>query len=157
MFISQAWAQAAGGGGAGAGIEQFLPFLLIIVVFYFLLIRPQQAKAKRHKELIKNLRRGDRVLTSGGILGNVAKVINDGEIQVEIAEGVKVRVLRTAVTEVLAKTEPVAGGAKDKSSDGETAANDSSDDSADAAPAPETKPAPPQGIAGLLSRFLGGK
>ena len=103
MFISEAWAQAAGGGGgAGAGIQQFLPFLLIIVVFYFLLIRPQQAKAKRHKELIKNLRRGDRVVTTGGILATVSKVINDGEIQVEISEGVRVRILRNAVTEVLA-------------------------------------------------------
>jgi len=155
MFISQAWAQAAGG-GAGAGIEQFLPFLLIIVVFYFLLIRPQQAKAKRHKELIKNLRRGDRVLTSGGILGTVVKVINDGEIQVELAENVRVRVLRTAVTEVLAKTEPVS---KDKASDGtsdDLAANDSSDDSSNEPPPPSPPPAP-QGIAGLLSRFLGGK
>ena len=105
MFISQAWAQAAGGGGAG-GIEQFLPFVLIIVVFYFLLIRPQQAKAKRHKELIKNVRRGDRVVTQGGILATVAKVINDGEVQVEISEGVRVRVLRNSITEVLAKTEP---------------------------------------------------
>jgi preprotein translocase subunit YajC len=150
MFISKAWAQAAGGGGgAGAGIQQFLPFLLIIVVFYFLLIRPQQAKAKRHKELIKNLRRGDRVVTQGGILGTVSKVINDGEVQVELAEGVRVRILRNAVTEVLAKTEPVAAKEGDESAANDDAAND--------APPPETKPAPPQGIAGLLSRFLGGK
>jgi len=153
MFISEAWAQAAGGGGgAAAGIQQFLPFLLIIVVFYFLLIRPQQAKAKRHKELIKNLRRGDRVVTTGGILATVSKVINDGEVQVEISEGVRVRILRNAVTEVLAKTEPVSAKEGD-----EAASTDAANDSSAEAPAPETKPAPPQGIAGLLSRFLGGK
>ena len=146
MFISQAWAQAAGGGGAG-GIEQFLPFVLIIVVFYFLLIRPQQAKAKRHKELIKNVRRGDRVVTQGGILATVAKVINDGEVQVEISEGVRVRILRNAITEVLAKTEPLSKMADDAAD---------ADSTEEAAP-PPAPPAPPPGIAGLLSRFLGGK
>jgi preprotein translocase subunit YajC len=152
MFINEAWAQAAGGGGSAGGIEQFLPFVLIIVVFYFLLIRPQQAKAKRHKELIKNVRRGDRVVTQGGLLGTVSKVINDGEIQVEISEGVRVRILRNAITEVLAKTEPAAGAASSaKSSD------DASDESSSEDAPPPSPPAPPPGIAGLISRFLGGK
>jgi len=153
MFISEAWAQAGGGGGgAGGAIQQFLPLILIVVVFYFLLIRPQQQKAKRHKEMIRNLRRGDRVVTQGGILGNVSKVINDGEVQVEIAENVRVRVLRSSITEVLAKTEPVAAKEGDGASADASAANDASGD----APAIEAKPATPPGIAGLLSRFLGG-
>ena len=157
MFISEAWAQSAGGAGGLGGIEQFLPLVLIFVVFYFLMIRPQQAKQKKHKEMVKNLRRGDRVLTNGGLFGTVAKVITDSEIQVEIAEGVRVRILRTAVTEVLAKTEPLSKEKKDgetsSSSEGESASDAANDSEA----APPPAPPAPQGIAGLLSKFLGGK
>jgi preprotein translocase subunit YajC len=159
MFISEAWAQAAGGGGGTGGlggIQGILPFVLIFVVFYFLLIRPQQQKAKRHKELVKNLRRGDRVVTQGGILATVSKVINDGEVQVEIAENVRVRVLRNSVTEVLAKTEPVASKDGDEPATGD-AAKDAGDDSAGEAPAPQPKPTQLQGVAGLISRFLGNR
>jgi preprotein translocase subunit YajC len=115
MFISQAFAQAAGGPAAGglAGMEQFLPLVLIFVVFYFLLLRPQQKKIKQHKEMVTQLRRGDSVVTQGGFIGTIHKVVSDTEVIVEIAEGVRVRVVRSAIAEVIAKTEPVAG-AKDK-------------------------------------------
>ncbi|HLN25494.1 MAG TPA: preprotein translocase subunit YajC [Patescibacteria group bacterium] len=116
MFISQAFAQAAGGPAAGglAGMEQFLPLVLIFVVFYFLLLRPQQQKIKQHKELVAQLRRGDRVVTQGGFIGTINKVVSDTEVIVEIAEGVRVRVVRSAIAEVVSKTEPVAGAAKDE-------------------------------------------
>lgn len=108
MLISDAFAQAAGGaGGDGNFLVSLAPLLLIFVVFYFLLIRPQQKKVKQHKELIAALRRGDRIVTSGGIVGTVSKVIDEQFLQVEIAEGVRVRLLRGMVTEVMAKAEPV--------------------------------------------------
>ncbi|HYD29694.1 MAG TPA: preprotein translocase subunit YajC [Azospirillaceae bacterium] len=115
MFISTAYAQAASG-TAPAGLDQlmqFAPLVLIFVVFYFLLIRPQQKRMKEHKALLESLRRGDRVVTGGGIIGTVTKVGTDDEIQVEIADGVKVRVLRGTITQILAKTEPTkSDGAK---------------------------------------------
>jgi preprotein translocase subunit YajC len=116
MFVSPAYAQAAGaaGGGSMAALEQFLPLVLIFVVFYFLLIRPQQKKMKQHKEMLGQLRRGDRVVTSGGILGTVNKLISDTEVSVEIAEGVRVRVLRSTISDILSKTEPVAGAKDEK-------------------------------------------
>jgi preprotein translocase subunit YajC len=106
MFVSPAYAQAAGGGGGLGGLEPLLPLILIFVVFYFLLIRPQQKKQKAHRELIANLRRGDRVVTAGGLIGQVTRVVDEKELMVEIAEGVRVRVLRAMVSEVLSKTEP---------------------------------------------------
>jgi preprotein translocase subunit YajC len=87
---------------------QFLPLVLIFVVFYFLLIRPQQKKAKDHKTMLDALRRGDRVVTGGGIIGTVARVDNPEEATVEIADGVRVRVLRGTITSVLAKPDPAA-------------------------------------------------
>jgi preprotein translocase subunit YajC len=115
MFISTAYAQAAGGGFASnEALVQFLPLVLIFVVFYFLLIRPQQKKAKDHKALLSQLRRGDRVVTGGGIIGTIAKVISDEEVSVEIAEGTRVRVLRSTITTILARTEP-AGKEPDES------------------------------------------
>ena len=107
MLISPAYAQSLGG-GEGAMIMQILPIVLIFAVFYFLLIRPQQKKVRQHRELISALRRGDRVVTAGGIIGTVAKVVNDTEILVEIAEGVRVRVVRAQISEVLSKTAPAA-------------------------------------------------
>ncbi len=103
MFVSPAYAQA---GGATAGFEAFLPLILIFVVFYFLLIRPQQKKAKQHREMLGAIRRGDKIVTGGGIEGTVTKVIDDGVLQVEIAEGIKVRVQRGMVATVLSRTEP---------------------------------------------------
>src|SRR5258706_15831893 len=93
---------------------QFLPLLLIFVVFYFLLIRPQQKRAKDHKVMLSNLRRGDKVVTGGGIIGTVAKVVGDDEVAIDIAEGTRVRVVRSTITSVLARTEPVAGKDKDE-------------------------------------------
>lgn len=113
MLISPAYAQAVGG-AEGAVIMQILPILLIFAVFYFLLIRPQQKKLKQHREMVAALRRGDRIVTAGGIIATVAKVVNDNELLVEIAEGVRVRLVRSQVTEVLSKTAPAATGTDEK-------------------------------------------
>ncbi len=112
MLISPAFAQATGAPAMG-GLESFLPLILIFVVFYFLLIRPQQKKAKQHRELVQQLKRGDRVLTGGGIIGQVSKLVDDNEIEVEVAPNVKVRLVRSAVQDVLQRTQP-ASGAKDE-------------------------------------------
>lgn len=106
MFVSPAYAQAADGGFAG-GFEAFLPLILIFVVFYFLLIRPQQKKMKEQKAMLAAIRRGDKVVTGGGIIGTVSKVIDDHEVSVEISPGVKVRVQRALISTVLSKTQPV--------------------------------------------------
>ena len=87
-------------------IGQFVPLILIFVIMYFLLIRPQQKKMREHQALVAGLRRGDQVVTQGGLIGKVSKVKDDAEIEVEIAEGVKVRVVRQTITQVLSKTEP---------------------------------------------------
>src|SRR5215831_16651139 len=107
MWISTAYAQGTGIFDQNALI-QFLPLILIFVVFYFLLIRPQQRKAKDHKTVLDALRRGDRVVTGGGIIGTVARVDNPEEVSVDIADGVRVRVLRSTITSVLAKPDPAA-------------------------------------------------
>ena len=122
MFISPAYAQ--GFGGNGDAMLQILPIVLIIVVMYFLLMRPQQQKAKQLREMLANLRRGDRVVTGGGIIGTIAKVVNEEEVLVEIADGVRVRVARSTITSVLAKTEPVSAKA-DKDKDDDKAESDS--------------------------------
>ena len=87
-------------------IAQFIPLILIFAIMYFLLIRPQQRKVKQHQEMVKALRRGDQVVTQGGLIGKVAKVKDDNEIEVEVAQGVTVRVVRSTVAQVLNKTEP---------------------------------------------------
>jgi preprotein translocase subunit YajC len=92
--------------GFGGGMGQLLLFVPIILVFYFLLIRPQQKKAKEHKALVTNIRRGDRVVTQGGIIGQVTKVVSDSEVQVEISDGVRVRVMRGSISDVLTKSSP---------------------------------------------------
>ncbi len=109
MFISPAFAQAAGAAGGSNFLLQIMPLVLIFVVFYFLLIRPQQKKMKAHREMIGAVRRGDTVVTAGGVIGKVNKVIDDNTLQVEIADGVRVRVVRSTVSEVRAKGEPVKG------------------------------------------------
>ena len=111
MFVSPAWAQSAGGGGLG-GLEQLLPLVLIFVVFYFLLIRPQQKKAKVHREMLSNLRRGDRIVTNGGLIGTITRVPNETELILEVADGVKVRVLRGMIAESMNKGEPASTKAK---------------------------------------------
>lgn len=107
MFATPAFAQDLGGSAASA-FTSFIPLVLIFAIMYFLLIRPQQKRQKDHKAMIANLRRGDEVLTNGGIIGKVTKVREDGQVEIEIAEGVKVRVLRSMVAQVLTKTEPAA-------------------------------------------------
>ena len=109
MLISQAWAQA-GGAGSGDFLVQLFPLILIFVVFYFLLIRPQQAKVKAQREMLGGVKRGDRVVTGGGIIGLVTKVISDNELQVELAEGVRVRVLKQTITDIITRGESVRGG-----------------------------------------------
>ena len=109
MLITPAYAQAAGGGGGA--FASFIPLILIFAIMYFLLIRPQQKKVKEHQKMVEALRRGDQVVTQGGVIGKVSKVKEpaDGqpaEVEVEIADGVKVRVVRNTVAQVLNKTEP---------------------------------------------------
>lgn len=120
MLISTAYAQGAGGGGAEALI-QFAPLILIFVVFYFLLIRPQQRKQKEHKAMLQNLRRGDKIVTMGGLVATITKVINEKELTVEIAEGTRVRLMRDFVGSVVSKTEPAdsGSGSKDDEKSGE--------------------------------------
>ena len=147
MFISEAHAQATGGGGGMGGLEQILPLILIFVVFYFLLIRPQQKKAREHREMLGGVKRGDRVITGGGIIGLVTKVIGDNEVQVEIAEGMRVRVVKSTISNILARNEPVKGA---------------KDDDAVEKPILESKPAansdgPVRSGGGLLGALFGGR
>ncbi|MEM9796046.1 MAG: preprotein translocase subunit YajC [Pseudomonadota bacterium] len=104
MFATPAYAQAAG--GAAGGFASFVPLILIFIIMWFLLIRPQQKKLKEHKAMVEALRRGDQVVTQGGVIGKVHKVKDDGEVEVEIADGVRVRVVRNTIAQVLSKTEP---------------------------------------------------
>ena len=105
MLITPAYAQATG--GDSSMLVSLLPFVLIFVIMYFLILRPQQKRVKQHQEMVKNVRRGDTVVTSGGLIGKVTKVIDDDQIEVELAEGVKVRQVRAMVSDVRAKGEPV--------------------------------------------------
>ncbi len=105
MLITPAFAQTADV-GAGSAVASFLPLVLIFAIMYFLLIRPQQKKMKELKAMIDALRRGDQVLTGGGIIGKVTKVGDDNTIEVEIATGVTVKVMKSTVVSVMNKTEP---------------------------------------------------
>ncbi|NNM72145.1 preprotein translocase subunit YajC [Enterovirga aerilata] len=105
-MITPAFAQAPGLPATDTLI-QFVPFVLIFVIMWFLIIRPQQRRAKEHADMIKAVRRGDTVVTTGGIVGRVTKVTDDPEIEVEIADGVRVRLIRTMIAEVRTKGEPV--------------------------------------------------
>jgi preprotein translocase subunit YajC len=119
MLISSAYAQGTGLFDQSALI-QFLPLVLIFVVFYFLLIRPQQKKQKDQRAMLDALRRGDRVVTGGGILGTVSKVVSPEEIEIDIAPGVRIKVLRSTIASVLAKPDPAAAreAAKEKEKEG---------------------------------------
>jgi len=107
MLISPAFAQGSPLGGGGDVMTQLLPFVLIFVIMYFLILRPQQKRVKAHQEMVKNVRRGDTVVTSGGLIGKVTKVIDDDQIEVELADGIRVRQVRAMVSDVRAKGEPV--------------------------------------------------
>jgi preprotein translocase subunit YajC len=111
MWISPAYAQ--GVGGAEQMFSFFLPLVLIFAIFYFLMIRPQQKKMKEHQAKLAAVRRGDRIVTGGGILARVNKVVDENEVEIDIADGVRVRVVRSTITDVFTKGEPA------------TAANDS--------------------------------
>ncbi len=87
---------------------QFVPLILIFVIMYFLLIRPQQKKVKEHQAMVQALRRGDEIVTQGGLIGKITKVKDDNEIEVELSQGVKVRVVKPTVAQVRSKTEPAA-------------------------------------------------
>ncbi|HKG82774.1 MAG TPA: preprotein translocase subunit YajC [Beijerinckiaceae bacterium] len=106
-MITPAFAQGLGGGGSGDLVLQLVPFLLIFVIMYFLIIRPQQRRVKEHQELVRNVRRGDTIVTTGGIVGKVTKATDDPEIEVEIADGVRVKLVRTMISEVRTRGEPV--------------------------------------------------
>lgn len=106
MFSTPVYAQSAGA-GFGSSVGSLFPLVLIFAIMYFLIIRPQQKKAKEHRLMIEALRRGDQVLTQGGIIGKITKVKDDDEIEVEIATNTKTRVIKSTIVNVLNKTEPV--------------------------------------------------
>lgn len=110
MFITPAYAQAAGGGGELMSI--LFPLIAMVAIFYFLVMRPQQKRLKDHAAMVANIRRNDTIVTNGGIVGKVAKVTDDPEILVELAEGVKVKVVRDMIAQVRVKGEPVDEGGK---------------------------------------------
>ena len=113
MFVTPAYAQATGVGGAPEMLMSILPFILIFVIMYFLIIRPQRTAAKKREEQLKNIRRGDTIITGGGFIAKVTKVYEDtGELDVEIGDGIKARVLRGMVADVRVKGEPVADNKK---------------------------------------------
>lgn len=112
MFITPAYAQAAGG-AAATGMDangilvQIMPILLLVVIFWFLIFRPQQKRVREQRAMLSAIRRGDTVVTSGGIIGKVTKAPEKEDLEIEIAQGVKVKVTRSAVTDVRSKSEPV--------------------------------------------------
>ena len=107
MFISPAFAQSASPFGGDSMLVSLLPFILIFVIMYFLILRPQQRRVKQHQEMVKNVRRGDTVVTSGGIVAKVTKVIDDDKIEIELADGVRAVQMRSMLADVRAKGEPV--------------------------------------------------
>ena len=110
MFITPAFAQAAAAGGdTNSMLMSLLPFALIFVIMYFLILRPQQKKVRDHAELVKNIRRGDTIVTTGGMVGKVTKVVDDEQIEFEISDGVRVRQMRTMIAGVRTKGEPAKG------------------------------------------------
>src|SRR5205809_1692375 len=107
MLISPAFAQSGSLFGGDNMLVSLVPFILIFVIMYFLILRPQQKRVKQHQELVKNVRRGDTVVTTGGIIAKVTKVIDDDQIEIELADGVRARQVRSMVSDVRAKGEPV--------------------------------------------------
>lgn len=149
MFISEAFAQtadAAAGGGSGFSFDALmqspiLPFIPIFIIMYFMMIRPQQKRAKALRDAVGNLRRGDRVLLQGGILGKIANVpaANDSELSIEIADKVQIKVTRGAIAEVLEKTQPVSAAAEEKPAKPARASRKKADEAPAAAAETENK------------------
>jgi preprotein translocase subunit YajC len=109
LFINPAFAQAAGSqpGGATDILVQVAPFAVILIIMYFLLMRPQQKRARAQAEMIKNVRRGDTIVMNGGVIGKVVRVLDDSEVEMEVAPNVKIRVMRSMISDVRTKGEPV--------------------------------------------------
>jgi preprotein translocase subunit YajC len=107
MFVTPAFAQTGAGGGADIFVS-ILPFVLIFVIMYFLIIRPQRLQMKKRQEMLDAIRRGDAVVTGGGLLGKVTKVIDDRELEIDLGNNVKVTALRATIADVRVKGEPVA-------------------------------------------------
>lgn len=103
MIFTPAYAQTAGGIG---GFASLVPLILIFVIMYFLLIRPQQKKVKEHRAMVEELRRGDQVVTQGGVIGKITRVKDDNELEVEIAENVRIRVVRSTISQLISKSNP---------------------------------------------------
>ena len=114
MFITEAYAQtaSAGIGGLNDTIVQLVPIVAMIAIVYFILWRPQQRRAKEQREMVLAARRGDTVVTSGGLIGKISKAVDDNEVELEIAPNVKVRLARSGIAEVRAKGEPVKDATK---------------------------------------------
>ena len=111
MLFTPAYAQTAGGSaGAMSGLAGIIPFILMFVIFYFLLIRPQQKRAKEHRQMVENLRRGDQVITAGGIKGKVTRIGDEDEAEIQIADEVRIRIVKSTVAQVVSKTEPAKEG-----------------------------------------------
>ena len=113
MFVTEALAQTAAPAGGGSDILiSVLPFVAVFAIMYFLIIRPQRSSLKKREEMLKNIRRGDTVVTGGGIVAKVTKVLDNGELEVQISEQVRVRVMQAMVSEVRVKGEPQAANTK---------------------------------------------
>ncbi|MEQ1868179.1 MAG: preprotein translocase subunit YajC [Micropepsaceae bacterium] len=111
MFISPAFAQDATGAAGPSFLIQLIPFVAIIAIMYFLIIRPQQQRMKAHQTLIAGVKRGDTIVTSGGIIGKVIKVMENDEVLVEIADDVRIKVVKSTIADIRSKTEPSDGKA----------------------------------------------
>ncbi len=105
MLITPAFAQGTGGSGSDM-LLSLMPFILIFVIMYFLILRPQQKRVKQHADMVKGLRRGDTVVTSGGLIGKITKVVDDSEIEIQVGEDLRVRQMRSMIAEVRTKGEP---------------------------------------------------
>jgi preprotein translocase subunit YajC len=109
LLITPAFAQASGATSLGSSdmLMQFAPFIAIFAIMYFLILRPQQRRAKEQREMVQGARRGDTIVTTGGLIGKITKATDDGEVEVEIAQNVRVRVARSGIGEVRTKGEPI--------------------------------------------------
>ncbi|MBX2805966.1 MAG: preprotein translocase subunit YajC [Hyphomicrobiales bacterium] len=138
MFITEAYAQAVPGAGGGSFLVQLLPFVMILLIMYFLIIRPQQKRMKDHRDMIASIKRNDTVVTSGGMIGKVSRIVGDDELLVELAEGVRVRVVRATVSEVrtrgdVREVESRKARSRNDDDDADNDNGDSTDDAQDGA------------------------